>query len=274
MKQIDEMQTSQHISLGDRALNLHFKQHGNGYPVLLIHGLFGSLSNLGLLAKHLEQLGYRVISIDALNHGLSPRSNSMSYRTQAAAVKAVCEELAIDQCAVVGHSMGGKIAMALAQQYPGLISTLVVADIAPVSYQHNHTAVFSGLMSFQPSTISSRLEADKCLAKHIVEPGVRQFLLKSLTKVDGQWRWLFDVEKLYACYSSIIDWSAGESFSKPCLFIKGELSDYIVADYQTQVAQQFPNASLKVIAGTGHWLHAEKPALFNRLTEQFLAAHI
>ncbi|MEE1672328.1 alpha/beta fold hydrolase [Agarivorans aestuarii] len=255
-------------------MNLHYKEQGQGYPILLIHGLFGSLSNLGILAKHLESLSYRVISIDTLNHGLSPRSQSMSYQHQAEAIKALCDKLDISQCAIVGHSMGGKIAMAAAQHYPDLVNALVVADIAPVAYQHNQTAVFSGLRSFDPKDIKSRSEAEKLLAKHIQEPGVRQFLLKSLTNTEHGWQWLFDVEQLALCYKSIIGWEQFGHYKRPCLFIKGENSDYIVSDYQQTVGQQFPKAELKVIAGTGHWLHAEKPAIFNRLTEQFLAKHI
>nr|WP_221077246.1 alpha/beta fold hydrolase [Agarivorans aestuarii] len=255
-------------------MNLHYKEQGQGYPILLIHGLFGSLSNLGILAKHLAGLSYRVISVDTLNHGLSPRSESMNYQLQAKAVKTLCEKLDISQCAIVGHSMGGKIAMATAQLYPDLVSALVVGDIAPVAYQHNHTAVFSGLKSFDPKDIKSRSDAESLLAEHIQEAGVRQFLLKSLANTKQGWQWLFNIEQLALCYNSIIGWEQFGQFEHACLFIKGENSDYIVSKYQQSVGQQFPKAELKMIAGTGHWLHAEKPAIFNRLTEQFLAKHI
>jgi esterase len=255
-------------------LQLNYQQQGHGFPVLLIHGLFGSLSNLGILAKHLLQLGYQVISVDTLNHGHSPRSTSMDYALQADTIKKLCDHLAIEQCALVGHSMGGKIAMATAQAHPGLVKALVVADIAPVSYQHGHQAVFAGLNNVQLDNIRSRADADKQLSVHVQEPGVRQFLLKSLTKTSQGWTWLFDISKLEQAYSQIIDWQAGAAFSKPCLFIKGEQSDYITSQYQAAVTEQFPQAQLKIINGTGHWLHAEKPALFNRLTEQFLAKHI
>ncbi|WP_246614952.1 alpha/beta fold hydrolase [Agarivorans litoreus] len=255
-------------------LELHYKEQGQGYPILLIHGLFGSLANLGMLAKRLTELSYRVISVDTLNHGLSPRSDLMDYQHQAKAIKALCDKLDISHCAIVGHSMGGKIAMATAQLYPDLVSTLVVGDIAPVAYQHNHTAVFSGLNSFDPKDISSRNEADELLTKHVQELGVRQFLLKSLAKTDQGWQWLFDVQRLELCYSNIIGWKEFARYNGPCLFIKGEKSDYIMSEHQPIVIQQFPRAELKMIAGTGHWLHAEKPAIFNRLTEQFLAKHI
>ncbi|WP_427977993.1 alpha/beta fold hydrolase [Agarivorans sp.] len=255
-------------------MQLNYQQQGQGFSVLLIHGLFGSLSNLGLLAKHLQQLGYRVISVDTLNHGHSPRSTTMDYRQQADTIKSLCDDLAISQCALVGHSMGGKIAMATAQAYPELVKALVVADIAPVSYQHSHQAVFAGLNNVQLTQISSRADADTQLSAHVQEPGVRQFLLKSLTKTSQGWAWLFDISKLEQAYSQIVDWKAGAAFNKPCLFIKGEQSDYITSQYQAAVTAQFPQAQLKIINGTGHWLHAEKPALFNRLTEQFLAKHI
>lgn len=255
-------------------LQLNYQQQGQGFPVVLIHGLFGSLSNLGLLAKHLLQLGYQVITVDTLNHGHSPRSTNMDYALQADTIKKLCDHLTITECALVGHSMGGKIAMATAQAHPDLVKALVVADIAPVSYEHSHQAVFAGLNKVQLDTVRSRAEADTQLAAHVKEPGVRQFLLKSLTKTPQGWAWLFDVSKLEHAYSQIVDWKAGAAFNKPCLFIKGEQSDYISSQYQAAVVQQFPKAQLKIINDTGHWLHAEKPALFNRLTEQFLAKHI
>ncbi|WP_432453160.1 alpha/beta fold hydrolase [Agarivorans sp. QJM3NY_29] len=255
-------------------MKLHYKQQGTGYPVLLIHGLFGSLSNLGILAKHLLENDYQVISVDALNHGFSPRSESMNYQTQANSIKDLCDQLAIEQCAIVGHSMGGKVAMATAQLYPDLVSAIVVVDIAPVAYQHNHQAVFSGLNSFDVATVTSRSEADQLLAHYINEPSVRQFLLKSLIKAENGWTWLFDVQRLSRCYHNIIDWEPLGVFNQPCLFIKGQNSDYIVSQQQLSTVQQFPKAELKVITATGHWLHAEKPATFNRLTERFLGTHI
>lgn len=255
-------------------MQLNYQQKGQGFPVLLIHGLFGSLSNLGLLAKHLQQRGYQVISVDTLNHGHSPRSTRMDYAHQAVSIKSLCEDLAVTQCALVGHSMGGKIAMATAQAYPELVKAFVVADIAPVSYQHSHQTVFAGLNNVQLDNINSRTDAEKQLSAHVKEPGVRQFLLKSLSKTSQGWAWLFDIKQLEQSYPQIIGWKAGASVNKPCLFIKGEQSDYISSQYQTAVSQQFPQAELKIINATGHWLHAEKPALFNRLTEQFLAKHI
>ncbi|GDY27452.1 acyl-CoA esterase [Agarivorans sp. Toyoura001] len=255
-------------------MDLHYKDQGIGYPILLIHGLFGSLSNLGLLAKHLKGLGYRVISVDALNHGLSPRAPKMDYQTQAKAIYTLCNTLNIEECAIVGHSMGGKVAMTTAQLYPTLVSALVAADIAPVAYNHNHQAVFAGLNGFDVSQVTSRSQADGLLTQHIKEPGVRQFLLKSLTKSEQHWHWLFDVPLLAENYTNITGWQTFGAFNKPCLFIKGQNSDYIVNQYQQEVAQQFPKAELKIISDTGHWLHAEKPAIFNRLTEQFLAKHI
>ncbi|WP_026972444.1 alpha/beta fold hydrolase [Aliagarivorans marinus] len=251
-------------------MSLHYQILGEGEPVVLHHGLFGSLSNLALLAKHLVQLGYQVISVDALNHGHSPTSDDMCFATQAKHLAALLDQLGIERCCIVGHSMGGKVAMALALIAPERVKALVVADIAPVAYQHSHQAVFDGLHAVPLADISSRRDAEQYMAQHVQEPGVRQFLLKSLSKEPEGWRWLFRLDELRRCYPQIIGWQVEGRYEGPCLFIKGARSDYIEAKYQPQVAQIFPHASLKIIEQTGHWLHAEKPDIFNRLTERFL----
>ncbi|MFM5503315.1 alpha/beta fold hydrolase, partial [Aeromonas veronii] len=166
---------------------MNFKEQGQGAPVVLIHGLFGSLDNLGLLARPLGEQ-YRVISVDLRNHGASFHSDEMSYPAQAADVLALLDHLGLDRVALVGHSMGGKVAMQLAKQAPERVNQLVVADIAPVAYPHaRHKNVFAGLNATLEHAPQSRSEAEAMLAEHIEIAGVRQFLLKSFSKGESGW---------------------------------------------------------------------------------------
>ncbi|MEZ8143962.1 alpha/beta fold hydrolase [Enterovibrio sp. FF113] len=250
---------------------LNYKIQGEGHPLLLIHGLFGSLDNLGGLARVLAE-HYKVYQIDLPNHGQSPRSEQVDYLSQANAVKAFLFQQGLDRVSVVGHSMGGKVAMMLAITCPDLVDQLVVMDIAPVAYQvRRHDAVFSGLNASVQSPISNRKEAEARLAEHIQEPGVRQFLLKSLAKQEnGEFGWRFNVNALEVNYSDITDWPASGKFDGDTLFMKGADSDYISAQHRDDIERQFPQAKAHVIANTGHWLHAEKPDTVARVITRFL----
>ncbi|MGN5137450.1 alpha/beta fold hydrolase [Aeromonas sp. 164P] len=251
---------------------MNFKEQGQGPAVILIHGLFGSLDNLGLLAQALCE-HYRVISVDLRNHGVSFRSDDMSYPAQAADILALMDHLGLDQAAIVGHSMGGKVGMQLAKLAPARVSRLVVADMAPVAYPHSrHQNVFAGLNATLAAQPQSRSEAERILAEHIEIAGVRQFLLKSFAKDDDGWQWRFNVPALEENYANIMGWPEDEHrFEGPVLFIKGGDSDYMQPQYSEAALAQFPAAKVRVIAGTGHWLHAEKPMLFNKLVVDFLS---
>ncbi|MGY3942681.1 alpha/beta fold hydrolase [Aeromonas tecta] len=251
---------------------MNFKEQGQGPAVILIHGLFGSLDNLGLLARPLSEQ-FRVISLDLRNHGASFHSDEMTYPQQAADVLALLDHLGLAQVAIVGHSMGGKVAMQLAKLAPARIRKLVVADIAPVAYPHaRHRNVFAGLNATLANPPQSRNEAEALLAQHIEIPGVRQFLLKSFAKSESGWGWRFNVPALERNYANIMGWPDDQTrFEGPTLFIKGGDSDYVLPEYTGMVTAQFPAANARVIAGTGHWLHAEKPALFNKLVVDFLS---
>lgn len=263
--------TEQGVILQQKSV-VNFKEQGQGPAVILIHGLFGSLDNLGLLARALGE-HYRVISVDLRNHGVSFRSDDMSYPAQAADILALMDHLGLDQAAIVGHSMGGKVGMQLAKLAPARVSKLVVADMAPVAYPHSrHQNVFSGLNATLAAQPRSRSDAERILAEHIEIAGVRQFLLKSFAKGDDGWQWRFNVPALEENYANIMGWPEDERcFEGPVLFIKGGDSDYMQPQYSEAALAQFPAAKVRVIAGTGHWLHAEKPMLFNKLVVDFLS---
>ncbi|OBU14884.1 esterase [Photobacterium aquimaris] len=253
-------------------MNLHFRAEGKGKTIVLIHGLFGSADNLGLLARELKH-HYQVISVDLRNHGLSPHSDQFNYADLAQDIIETLDHLAIDQFDVIGHSMGGKVAMTLAALMPARINHLIVIDIAPVAYtEHRHQNVFNGLREVNLHSIAKRSQAEDYLARYVDDAGVRQFLLKSLTKTDTGYQWRFNVEGLIANYATIMGWQpAPQPFNGQTLFIKGQLSDYIEPQYRSEIMAQFPHAKAHVVANSGHWLHAEKPTTVNRIIDQFLA---
>ncbi len=250
---------------------LHHTIQGHGPYIVLIHGLFGSLSNLGLLARDLVE-DHTVISVDLRNHGLSFHSETMNYTAMAEDLNQLLDALNISSTVVIGHSMGGKAAMSLAGIAPDKISQLIVLDMAPVAYtQRRHDNVFAGLRSVIEQKPATRKDALACLAQHVEIEGVRQFLAKSLASKDGYMQWLFNVDDIIANYHNIQDWQSIAPYHGETLFLKGAESDYLMASHQAEIIQQFPNSKAHIIANTGHWLHAEKPQEVLRSIRRFLS---
>jgi len=251
-------------------MKLNFAHSGSGSPVLAIHGLFGSLSNLGGLAKALSD-DYSVYAIDLRNHGESPHSNELGYSSLAADLVELMDDHDIAQAALVGHSMGGKAAMQLALSRPERVGALVIGDIAPVRYPSHHEATIAGLNAVVESRPKARREADVTLAEFVSEPAARAFLLKNLVKTDADTFALrVNLRAIETHYDEIAAPPHGTPFPGPTLFMKGGNSDYILAAYRDTILNLFPNAELKVLENTAHWLHADKPALFNRTVLRFL----
>lgn len=252
---------------------LNYKQQGQGPCVILVHGLFGSLSNLGLLAKDLAR-DHTVISVDVRNHGLSFHHQDHDYVAMAEDIAQLITHLNIDRFTVIGHSMGGKVAMQLSAQLTQQCSKAIVLDMAPVRYsERHHDNVFAGLKAVALQKPSSRQDALSILAQHVVQAEVCQFLSKSLFKADDDTlAWRFNVDALWRNYEHIIDWQPLPPSALPILFLKGANSDYIKPEYQSAIAKQFPAAKAHIIANTGHWLHAEKPQEVNRAIRRFLSA--
>ncbi|CAM2810688.1 alpha/beta fold hydrolase [Vibrio mytili] len=238
---------------------LNYKLEGQGQPVVLIHGLFGSLGNLGLLARDLAT-DHTVISIDLRNHGLSFHSDTHNYADMAQDVAKLLRHLNLDPAIIIGHSMGGKVAMKLVDIAPTLVTQLVVLDIAPVAYTVNrHENVFKGLQAVLENSPTSRQQAMSILEQHIEIDGVRQFLSKSLFKNGDKMDWRFNVTSLFKHYADIMGWQQITPTDVPTLFVKGGDSDYLLPEHQQSVQMQFNNTKAHIIANTGHWLHAEKP---------------
>ncbi|CNE00177.1 esterase ybfF [Yersinia nurmii] len=253
------------------AMKLNFRLQSahsptNNLPILLIHGLFGNLDNLGVLARDLQQT-HTVVQIDLRDHGLSPRSPQMNYPAMAQDVLELLDHLTIEKAIIIGHSMGGKVAMALTALAPDRIDKLVAIDIAPIDYQtRRHDQIFAALNAVTEAGVTQRQDAAKIMREIIKEEGVIQFLLKSFQA--GEWR--FDVQALWNQYENIIGWQPVPPWSHPILFIRGELSPYIQDSYRDEIARQFPQARAHVISGCGHWVHAEKPQAVLRAIHRFL----
>ncbi|GIU10999.1 MULTISPECIES: alpha/beta fold hydrolase [unclassified Shewanella] len=252
---------------------MHYVISGQGPVVILIHGLFGDLDNLKALGKELEEQ-FTVVRIDVLNHGSSPRVASMNYQSLADSMVKLIEELDCNQAILIGHSMGGKIAMATALSYPQLVSKLVVADIAPVAYQSRHDKVFAALESMPINELKDRRQALTHMQACDVDDGTAQFLLKSLTRAEQGFSWKMNLKGLKTSYADIIDWpDFSRNYQGPCLFVRGGDSDYVTAEHRHAIMTQFPTVKAKTIEGTGHWLHAQKPAIFNRIVKDFITAN-
>jgi esterase len=236
-------------------------------PILLIHGLFGSLDNLGVLARGLKDAG-PLIQVDVRNHGLSPRANEMSYRAMAQDMLDTLDAHHIDRVAVIGHSMGGKIAMAMSALAPQRLERLVMIDIAPVDYQtRRHDEIFAAIRAVSDAGVRLRSEAAQVMRAHIKEEGVIQFILKSFQ--EGEWR--FNVPALWENYATLSGWEAVPAWPHPALFIRGGESPYLDNQYRDALLRQFPAASAYVISGAGHWVHAEKPDAVLRSVRRFFA---
>lgn len=249
---------------------LNYKLQGNGPTVVLIHGLFGNLDNLGLLARDLEK-DHQVLSLDLRNHGLSFHSQEHSYQTMADDVHRLISALKLTKVTLIGHSMGGKVAIKLASDHPEYVHKLVVLDMAPVAYKsRKHDNVFSGLNEVISSPPSNRSEAIRLLAKHIDMDGVIQFLGKSLYRTEKGLLWRFNVGSISDNYWNILGWDLIPKTSVPTLFLKGALSDYLTQEHQPSIQTQFSNVKAHVIANTGHWLHAEKPQPVLRAIRRFI----
>ncbi|RKQ39820.1 esterase [Enterobacter sp. R1(2018)] len=242
------------------------QQSTSNSPIVLIHGLFGSLDNLGVLARDLGQ-DHTLLQIDLRNHGQSPRSDEMNYPAMARDVLETLDEYGFKQAIIIGHSMGGKVAMALTAIAPERIDKLVLIDIAPVDYQvRRHDEIFAAINAVSSAGAKSRQQAAALMREHIKEEGVIQFLLKSFA--EGEWK--FNVPALWQQYKHIVGWQTIPAWNGPALFIRGGASPYVDETHRDALLAQFPQARAHVVAGAGHWVHAEKPEAVLRAIHRFI----
>ncbi|NIY47374.1 esterase [Cedecea colo] len=242
------------------------QQSTSNSPVVLIHGLFGSLDNLGVLARDLGQ-DRTLLQIDLRNHGQSPRSDEMTYPAMAQDVLETLDEYGFEKAIIIGHSMGGKVAMALTAIAPERIAKLVLIDIAPVDYQvRRHDEIFAAINAVSDAGAKTRQQAAALMREYVKEEGVIQFLLKSFA--EGEWK--FNVPVLWQQYENIVGWQTIPAWNHPALFIRGGASPYVDETHRDALLAQFPQARAHVVAGAGHWVHAEKPEAVLRAIHRFI----
>lgn len=252
---------------------LNHKIMGEGPPLVILHGLFGMLDNWQTLGREWAE-HYRVVLVDLPNHGRSPHTEVMDYDTMAEAVAQLLETLTIDECYLLGHSMGGKVAMHTALTYPGLVKKLVVVDIAPRAYRRGHDDIFAALQTLDPAALADRTEASDQLAIHLPDPGVQLFLLKNLArKSGGGFKWRMNLPVIFREYDKLVGsvGNPGATFAGPTLFLRGGRSGYVRDEDWPDILELFPAAQLATVENAGHWVHAEQAAATQVWVSDFLA---
>jgi pimeloyl-ACP methyl ester carboxylesterase len=252
---------------------VHPAREGAASPTLVIvHGLFGSARNWNVIARNLAT-SRDVVAVDMRNHGTSPRAATQSYPAMAGDL---AEVIATLPCPVdvLGHSMGGKAAMVLALSHGDLVRKLVVADIAPVAYDHDQSRHIAAMRGLDLAGLTTRSEADRRLAAVEEDPALRAFFLQSLDlKADGGPRWRLNLDVLEAEMPKIVGWpGTGGRFDGPALFLTGSESIYVGSEHRDTIKTLFPAARFAKLTGAGHWLHADKPREFESVVEGFLSA--
>jgi pimeloyl-ACP methyl ester carboxylesterase len=252
-------------------MQLYFKESGQGKPVVLLHGLFGSSDNWYYIAQKLATK-FRVIAVDQRNHGQSPHSMQMDYSSMATDLAELMAAQQITSAAVLGHSMGGKTAMQFALQFPHLVEKLVVADMAPRGYEVMHDKIFAALLALDLSAYEGRQPMEEVLAPAIPSLTLRRFLLKNLGRdAHGKFFWKINLRGLADNYVRLREpLSAAAPFTKPTLFIRGGKSDFITEADETRIRELFPAAQIETMPEAGHWLHADQPEEFGRRLLNFL----
>lgn len=251
---------------------LYSRIEGEGQPLLIIHGFLGMSDNWKSFGSLYAAEGFQVHMLDLRNHGRSFHSNEFSYALMANDVLEYCQHHQLKNISVIGHSMGGKVAMLLATTYPELVEKLIVADIGPKYYAPHHQDILAGLNAVDFSTKPDRAEVEETLYPFIPDFGTRQFLMKNLYWVEsGQLAFRFNLPVFNAKIETIGEALPSQNhFDKPTMFIRGGNSKYILDSDVPEIQKHFPNFKLATIPNVGHWLHAENPKLFFEETIKFL----
>ncbi len=254
-------------------MELHYRSMGEGQPLIILHGVFGTSDNWQTFAKQLADQ-YEVYLPDQRNHGLSPHSDEFDYHVMADDLQEFIETHQLTRPVILGHSMGGKVAMFFATKYPERFDKLIVVDIAPRAYPVHHQKILEALGAVKIDEISNRKEAEDQMKPIIADAGIRQFLLKNLKREDhGRFSWKLNLPVISRNIERVgeaVD--SGQTVDKPVLFVGGEKSDYIREEDQALIQQIFPRARIVTIPGAGHWVHAEQPKLLLEEVTGFLEA--
>ncbi len=253
---------------------LYSKIEGEGgIPMIVLHGYFGMSDNWNTFGKQMVEKGYEMHLLDLRNHGRSFHSDAWSYDVMVEDVIRYMEHYNICDAIVLGHSMGGKVAMHLATKYPTRVEKLIVADIAPRAYAPHHQDILEALNAVDFSQKPSRREVDECISARIQDFGTKQFLLKSLYwKEPDQLAFRFNLDVFNRDEHVVGEGIAGDArYDRPTLFVRGGASKYIQEKDEVSIKKHFPQAVIETIPNAGHWLHAENPQMFFELVSGFLS---
>jgi pimeloyl-ACP methyl ester carboxylesterase len=253
-----------------KEIKLNFRKYGEGEKnLIIIHGLFGSLDNWASLAKRFANY-FTVYTLDLRNHGLSPHTEEFSIKILSDDLELFIQNHIGKPVSIIGHSLGGKVAMHIAINNPYLIEKLIVADIGPQEYPPHHQLIIEMLKSLDLTKLKSRKEAEILMFEKIESKSMAQFLLKNLAwNAEGEFRWKFNLD---AISKNILEVGKAQEgiCTKKTLFLRGELAGYINSQDFAKIYEQFPFSDIETLPNTGHWLHAEQPELFFNLSISFL----
>lgn len=251
-------------------MKLHFRKFGEGEPLIILHGLFGSSDNWQTLAKSFSEK-FTVYLVDLRNHGHSDFNDEMNYEVMKNDLFEFLQDEKINRFNLMGHSMGGKVALFFAQSFPQYIDKLIIVDMGLKKYPPHHTVIFEAMFALDLNKITSRKEAEELLKQKISDFGVLQFLLKNLYwKEPEKLAWRFNLEVLNRDIENILIGIPEGTIESETLFIRGEKSNYILDEDFDTIHEQVPNSKFVTIAGAGHWVHAEAPKLFSEAVLNFL----
>lgn len=251
-------------------MKLSYRKMGEGQPLLVLHGLFGSSDNWQTLAKHWSEK-YQVFLIDQRNHGHSPHSDDFSYDLMAEDIAELVAEEGLRDFVLMGHSMGGKTAMTFAQHHAFLIDKLIIVDMGIKAYKRHHDLIFQGLFEVDAPHVASRSEAESRLKKHITDVSTSQFLLKNLYwEEPGKLNWRFNLKVLNEKIDDVLTAISDLKIDCNTLMIIGGKSGYVHEQDYASIRNIIPNVKFHVIKEAGHWVHAEAPQEFSRVVEDFI----
>ncbi len=243
-------------------LKLFYRKYGEGQPIIILHGLFGISDNWVTIGKRLAE-NYEVYLLDQRNHGQSPHSDTFNYY---ALVDDLFEFIADHQLVnpiIIGHSMGGKVAMKFALEYPAKVEKLIIVDMSIREYpaRPTHIDIIDTMLSVDFSKITSRKEVDDFVSEKIKLVRIRQFVLKNLYHINNiRFGWRINIQAVSDNLENVFEAvTSPYPFEKPALFIKAGLSDYIPDEDKEPIKKIFPMAEFETIDGASHWVHAEKP---------------
>jgi pimeloyl-ACP methyl ester carboxylesterase len=249
---------------------LHYQEIGGGKPIVILHGLLGSSDNWKSIAKALAVQGFKVISVDLRNHGRSAHSDVVSYHSMAMDVYELFNQLGLTEVVLIGHSVGGKVAMKFDQLYPGFVQRMIVVDIAPKAYQDKHSDIFAALRTIDLTRYHSRNEVSEALASRIPDRAVRQFLLMNLNTEETPLSWRINLPALADNYPSLLQNVCETQSDTPTCFIRGGQSDYILDSDLSGIKVIYSNVKIITVEKAGHWVHAEAPKEFLQHTIEYL----